>query len=909
MWRRAGDSEQWVPGAQLVVHLDNGGSQALAQLSWVTEDGTQCALGFSPDMAGCYGDRRTAGGDVVEVRGELDDLRHPDDGDRARGYEFDTRVQDADGWLPAGRLRVLVDDGGEAPARWVAWHDRSGNAWSAALRPASPSGNVDVSDLVTLVRASAEHRDAGEVAANLVDGSRSKWFAYQDRASLDFQLTEPVPVDRYVLTSANDAPDRDPAAWTLLGSADGTRWQALDARTGQSFPGRHRSQLYRIAEPGAFARYRLDITGTNGSPHLQLDTVRFLVDVGGFVGYRQRVGHAPAAYQGIRVLQTSQDTPAQPLPEDAPAPSEWQSGCSWLPLGGVLSMQSLTSPSGRFTVLHGVHGPSLAIRDNLTREYVWVSDAQSSTLVSLGPDGDFVAWDHHGQRVWSTGTAWRGVRRLDIRDTGELALTDAHGVSVWSSGVPEISAAPDELRTAARGATIHRGERLYGQSLTSDDGSTVLSHDGRVLRCIVKGHTSHWDRFYDRENVLELGEDGVLRTLDMDGREMERIAGPGTELIVARGAAELRDETGALVWASAESSTRISSGPVREPAMPHNDALAAWFGALTGQGHGFCVAVVKDSTPVEVLERVGATADSVVHGTWRELQQHRDALGAGSIAAVIAVGSDVILFSDDAGLPVAELAPWASCAAVNAPSGGNGYGTRFSLHQRGTLVSEFTDLPRRDKGTKVPEVAAALEESGHPLHRFELLFRVSGVVPSAAELGGTLLGGVSVSRSTPVATPGTEDDLPPLLIAERDELSPLVVRTDFTDQDAWNRVLEELQQPWGDNEPEPYLISEPAYDGVPAERIVKAVRAAIPEPELPGVVFVADATTMREENYPLLAVSTEWDGEPFAPDEDAFTTQFRVRPDAAIEISCNLGIANMDFEDFAGDGVGERMVD
>ncbi|MER7974573.1 FUSC family protein, partial [Streptomyces sp. NPDC096080] len=31
----------------------------------------------------------------------------------------------------------------------------------------------------------------------------------------------PVPVDRYVLTSANDAPDRDPAAWTLRGSADG----------------------------------------------------------------------------------------------------------------------------------------------------------------------------------------------------------------------------------------------------------------------------------------------------------------------------------------------------------------------------------------------------------------------------------------------------------------------------------------------------------------------------------------------------------------------------------------------------------------------------------------------------------------------------------------------------------------
>jgi hypothetical protein len=56
-------------------------------------------------------------------------------------------------------------------------------------------------------------------------------------------------------------------------------------------------------------------------------------------------------------------------------------------------------------------------------------------------------------------------------------------------------------------------------------------------------------------------------------------------------------------------------------------------------------------------------------------------------------------------------------------------------------------------------------------------------------------------------------------------------------------------------------------------------------------------------------VSTEWDGEPFAQDEDPFITQFRIRPNAAIEVSCNLGIGNMEFEDFADDGVCERIVD
>ncbi|WP_265736677.1 DUF6924 domain-containing protein [Streptantibioticus cattleyicolor] len=908
MWQRARDSEPWVPGARLLVHVDDGGTEALAQLSWTTEDGTQCSLGFSPDLAGCYGQRRTADGDMVEVRGELDEQRGEQDREGAQGYEFDTQVRDADGWIPAGRLRVLVEDGSRAPVQWVAWHDRSGNACSLTLRPAGPTGNADVSDLVVAVSASAEHHGAGEVAANLVDTSSSKWFAPHSHASLDFRLSQPVPVKRYVLTSANDAPDRDPAAWTLRGSADGRLWRTLDARTGQSLPGRHRSRTYRIARPGAYNRYRLDITGSNGSPHLQLEAVRFLAGSGGFVGYRQRAGHSPVACRGTRVMRIPPEIPSQPLPDDATTPSAWQPGCSWLPLGGALSMESSTSPSGRFTVLSGVYDPPLAIRDNLTRAYVWVGDARSFSLLSLGPDGDLAAWDHHGRRVWGTGTAWRGVRRLEMRDTGDLVLTDAHGGIVWSTGIPEVPAASGELPTVARGSRMRRGESLYGQTLTSADGSTVLFHDGRVLRCIVKGHTSHWDRFYDQHNVLELGEDGVLRALALDGSELERIAGPGTELVVARGAAELRDETGGVVWASANGPARLDGTPVREPAVPRNDVLAAWFGALIGQGRGFCVAVVEESSPTQVLERLGVVPCSVVRGTWRQLQQRREAVGAGSVVAVVAAGPDVIVLSDDATLPVARSVLAESVAVVHAPAGGNGYGARFTLHQRGELVSEFTDQPFRRKGVKVPEVAAALAENDRDRHRFELLFRVCGVVPDAAGLGGVLLGGVPVPSAEPVVAPDTGDALPPLVIAERDTLSPLVIRTDFSDEDAWNQVVTRLGEPWMDNIPEPHLVCEPAYDGVPAERVLKAVRAALPEPDLPGAVFIADATTMRHKAHPPLAVSTEWDGEPFEPDEEAFVTQFRIRPDAAIEVSCNLGIGTMDFEDFAGSDVGERMV-
>ncbi|GAA0330508.1 hypothetical protein NE235_21315 [Actinoallomurus spadix] len=878
---------------------------------------------------------------MVEVQGERDDRReYPEEASGDRWLEFETEVEEPDGRRPAGPLRLLIDDGGDAPVRWAAWRERSGLACSVTLRSVSPSGNADVTDLVSVVWASAEHRDAGEVAANLTDASAAKWFAPHDRASLGFQLSRPIAVDRYVLTSADDAPDRDPATWTLRGSADGTVWRTLDIRSGESFSRRHQARTYRIAEPGSYAHYRLDITGSNGSPHLQLQAVRFLADAAaGFVGYRQREGHAPVAYRGVRVAQASPgrtpeaplaDTPApshaRPVPEIPPTPRAhgdrpaewegWQPGGSWLPLGGTLSMESLTSPSGRFTVLHSIYEPSLAVRDNVTRERVWAGVSPRSDRVCLGPDGDLVAWDHHGDRVWSTGTAWLGVRRLEMRDSGELALTDANGAVVWSSGIPQVPAAAGTgHRTVARGSRMRRGESLYGQSLTSEDGSTVLSHGGSVAFVILRGRTSHWDRFPERETVLVLDEDGFLRLRTPDGAMVEEIAGPGAELVVVRGAAELRDDTGAVVWSSAGSWSRVAS--VREPAIPHNDDLAAWFGALVGQGRGYCVAVVRESTPQDVLERTGVAPGSVTRTTWHRLQRHRDTAhpGEGTVVAAIAVGPDVLLVSDDPTLPVAALAPSTSVVALHQPSGGDAYGGTFSLHQDGGLVAEVRDEPRRRKGTKVPDVAAALDDLAHDLHRHELVFRVSGLVPSAAELGGPLLGGVLVPAPSPSAAPAAEPAESFPAIEGHDEMYPLVIRTDFTDDDAWNRVVEQLRMPWVDDEPvTPYLVSDPRYADASIERVLKDVRTAMPGSSRPTAIFITDSTTMRGPDHPLLAVSTEWDGEPFEEDEEGFVTQFRLLPNAAIEISTNLGLANMDWEDFAGDDEDddepyERMVD
>ena len=154
---------------------------------------------------------------------------------------------------------------------------------------------------------------------------------------------------------------------------------------------------------------------------------------------------------------------------------------------------------------------------------------------------------------------------------------------------------------------------------------------------------------------------------------------------------------------------------------------------------------------------------------------------------------------------------------------------------------------------------------------------------------------------------------------EYDGMNALVVRTDFTNEDAWNQVREELRLPLFDNPADPYLISDPTYAGALTERVLQDVQETLSSlvppgwaaPCLPGAVFIADSTTMNETGHPLLAVSTEPDGEAFEDDEEDFVTQFRLLPSAAIEISINLELGNVDFVEFAGDGTGvyERMLD
>ncbi|MGO1391715.1 discoidin domain-containing protein, partial [Brachybacterium alimentarium] len=143
-----------------------------------------------------------------------------------------------------------------------------GTPWSENIAASAIPG--DLTSRISAVTASAENSPQ-ESAEKAADGSSaSKWLAFDSAAWLQIELEEPLVVVEYLLTSADDSPERDPKDWTLQGSTDGTTWTTLDTRTDQSFEERNSATAYETDNATAYPFYRLDITAVGSGDIVQL---------------------------------------------------------------------------------------------------------------------------------------------------------------------------------------------------------------------------------------------------------------------------------------------------------------------------------------------------------------------------------------------------------------------------------------------------------------------------------------------------------------------------------------------------------------------------------------------------------------------------------------------------------------
>lgn len=115
----------------------------------------------------------------------------------------------------------------------------------------------------------------------------------------------------------------------------------------------------------------------------------------------------------------------------------------------------------------------------------------------------------------------------------------------------------------------------------------------------------------------------------------------------------------------------------------------------------------------------------------------------------------------------------------------------------------------------------------------------------------------------------------------------LVLRADFSDDEAWESICKAIRQPAGDFQFQAIVdfLSEPDYDGLEPQKVVSLIR----EGSQHTFIFVVDHTTFSNPDHPILCI--DLCREP--------GRTFRVIPSEMWGVENNLSIANMSFDEFA----------
>jgi len=120
---------------------------------------------------------------------------------------------------------------------------------------------IDVTEPGDPITPSSANSPGAEGAANAIDNNTATKYLNFDILNTGFTVT-PSHGPRSILTgigltSANDAPERDPASYTLECSVDGTTWTLISSGTVPLFSGRFVRQEIDFANTAAFAKYRV----------------------------------------------------------------------------------------------------------------------------------------------------------------------------------------------------------------------------------------------------------------------------------------------------------------------------------------------------------------------------------------------------------------------------------------------------------------------------------------------------------------------------------------------------------------------------------------------------------------------------------------------------------------------------
>lgn len=126
---------------------------------------------------------------------------------------------------------------------------------------------------------------------------------------------------------------------------------------------------------------------------------------------------------------------------------------------------------------------------------------------------------------------------------------------------------------------------------------------------------------------------------------------------------------------------------------------------------------------------------------------------------------------------------------------------------------------------------------------------------------------------------------------------PFLIRTDFSDDAAWERIKSKITSP--DNEYEAVItfVDEKRFGNLAVEHLPRFEN----EQDKHDFVFIADSLSMHSEEHTILCVDLD----------DNYGQSFRVIPSMLWAVANNLFITNADFSDFVSgldaDGIFRRF--
>jgi len=119
--------------------------------------------------------------------------------------------------------------------------------------------------------------------------------------------------------------------------------------------------------------------------------------------------------------------------------------------------------------------------------------------------------------------------------------------------------------------------------------------------------------------------------------------------------------------------------------------------------------------------------------------------------------------------------------------------------------------------------------------------------------------------------------------------NPLVVRTDFEDQERWKTVLQLVRDPVQEFGYTLYAHLDVVEDRVCRNMPIEKLLAALPRHYPYSFLFVVDDLTIRNDEFPVLVIDLRHER----------GRTFRALPSQVQSIENNLSIANLDFFEFA----------